>query len=131
MRHDRVDPDGTAGRIAERRNRGSRADLRRETNKDMSLFDDEPEPASTREPVAGTPLAERVRPRTLDEIVGQDDMLAPGKPLRDAIERDLIQSIILWGPPGTGQTTLARVIAETTKAYFVPFSAVLSGIDRK
>jgi putative ATPase len=69
-----------------------------------------------------------MRPRTLDEIVGQDDILAPGKPLREAIERDLLQSIILWGPPGTGKTTLARVIAEVTHAHFVPFSAVLAGI---
>ena len=77
---------------------------------------------------AGTPLAERMRPRTLDEVVGQDEILAPGKPLREAIERDLLQSIILWGPPGTGKTTLARVIAEMTQAHFVPFSAVLAGI---
>ena len=76
----------------------------------------------------GTPLAERMRPRTLDEVLGQDDTLAPGKPLREAIERDVLQSIILWGPPGTGKTTLARIIAEMTKAEFVPFSAVLSGI---
>jgi putative ATPase len=77
---------------------------------------------------AGTPLAERIRPRTLDEVVGQDEILAPGKPLREAIERDLLQSIILWGPPGTGKTTLARIIADMTKAEFVPFSAVLAGI---
>jgi putative ATPase len=77
---------------------------------------------------AGTPLAERMRPRTLDEVVGQDEILGPGKPLREAIERDLLQSIILWGPPGTGKTTLARVIAEMTQAHFVPFSAVLAGI---
>ncbi len=76
----------------------------------------------------GTPLAERVRPRTLDEVVGQDEILAPGRPLREAIERDLLQSIILWGPPGTGKTTLARIIAEMTQAHFVPFSAVLAGI---
>ena len=88
------------------------------------LFDNEPE----RSERPGTPLAERIRPRTLDEVVGQDEILAPGKPLREAIERDLLQSIILWGPPGTGKTTLARIIADMTKAEFVPFSAVLAGI---
>ena len=98
-----------------------------------SLFDDEDDDRRGRSSdppatAAGTPLAERMRPRTLDEIVGQDDILAPGKPLRGAIERDLLQSIILWGPPGTGKTTLARVIAEVTHAHFVPFSAVLAGI---
>jgi len=79
-------------------------------------------------PAAPAPLAERMRPRTFDEFVGQDELLAPGRPLREAIERDLLQSIILWGPPGTGKTTLARIIAETTRARFVSFSAVLSGI---
>jgi putative ATPase len=69
-----------------------------------------------------------MRPRTLDEVVGQEHMLAPGRPLREAIERDLLQSIILWGPPGTGKTTLARIVADMTKAHFVQFSAVLSGI---
>src|SRR5713101_1494593 len=89
-----------------------------------SLFpEDEP-----RGPMAPSPLAERMRPRTFDEFVGQQELLAPGRPLREAIERDLLQSIILWGPPGTGKTTLARIIAETTKARFVSFSAVLAGI---
>ena len=69
-----------------------------------------------------------MRPRTFDEFVGQEELLSPGKPLREAIERDLLQSIILWGPPGTGKTTLARIIAETTRARFVSFSAVLTGI---
>ncbi len=89
-----------------------------------SLFPDDAPPAGH----APAPLAERMRPRTFDEFVGQEELLSPGKPLREAIERDLLQSIILWGPPGTGKTTLARIIAETTKARFVSFSAVLSGI---
>ena len=88
-----------------------------------SLFPDEPPTATAR-----APLAERMRPRTFDEFVGQEGLLARGKPLREAIERDLLQSIILWGPPGTGKTTLARIIADTTKARFVSFSAVLAGI---
>ncbi|HTK29018.1 MAG TPA: replication-associated recombination protein A [Vicinamibacterales bacterium] len=96
-----------------------------------SLFDDDGDagpPAEADRARASTPLAERMRPRTFDELVGQDDLLAPGKPLREAIERDLLQSIILWGPPGTGKTTLARIIADTTRARFVSFSAVLAGI---
>jgi putative ATPase len=79
-------------------------------------------------PLTGTPLADRVRPRTLDEVVGQDHILAPGRPLRDAIEKDLLHSIVLWGPPGTGKTTLARIVADMTKAHFVQFSAVITGI---
>jgi putative ATPase len=89
-----------------------------------SLFPETDTPSKT----APAPLAERMRPRTFDEFVGQEELLAPGKPLRESIERDLLQSIILWGPPGTGKTTLARIIADTTKARFVAFSAVLSGI---
>jgi putative ATPase len=90
-----------------------------------SLFpDDDPRPAAA----APAPLAERMRPRDFDELVGQEELLGPGKPLREAIERDLLQSIILWGPPGTGKTTLARIIAERTRARFVSFSAVLAGI---
>src|ERR671913_549248 len=74
------------------------------------------------------PLAERMRPRSFDDIVGQQDVLGPGRPLREAIERDRLQSIILWGPPGTGKATIARLVAERTKARFVSFSAVLAGI---
>jgi putative ATPase len=69
-----------------------------------------------------------MRPRTLDEFVGQDALIGPNRPLRQAIEQDRLQSIILWGPPGTGKTTLARLIATATKAHFISFSAVLSGI---
>jgi putative ATPase len=94
----------------------------------MSLFDDPETPATPEATPSAPPLAERMRPRTLDEFVGQEQLLAPGKPLRDAIERDVLQSIILWGPPGTGKTTLARVIAATTHARFIAFSAVLAGI---
>jgi putative ATPase len=83
---------------------------------------------AAREHNKSAPLAERMRPRTFAEFVGQEELLAPGKPLREAIERDLLQSIILWGPPGTGKTTLARIIADTTRARFVSFSAVLAGI---
>ncbi len=74
------------------------------------------------------PLAERVRPRTLEEFVGQEHVLGPGSALRRAIEADQVPSLILWGPPGTGKTTLARVIAGKTGAFFVPFSAVLGGV---
>jgi putative ATPase len=77
---------------------------------------------------AGRPLADRMRPQTLDEFIGQEELLGPGKPLRVQIERDDLTSLLLWGPPGCGKTTLARIIARTTKSEFVPFSAVLSGI---
>ena len=75
-----------------------------------------------------TPLADRMRPEKLEELVGQKHLLAPGKPLRVGIERDELRSIILWGPPGTGKTSLARVIANLTHSDFIPFSAVLAGI---
>src|SRR5438552_8949323 len=77
---------------------------------------------------AGAPLADRMRPRTLDEIVGQDHLLGPGRVLRTAIERSELHSMILWGPPGSGKTTLASLMAQTTGASFVAFSAVLSGV---
>src|SRR6185437_8688447 len=93
----------------------------------MSLFDASPiaAPAAAK---TGAPLAERMRPRTLDEYVGQEHLLAPGKPLRIAIEHDDPTSMIFWGPPGTGKTTLAKIIAALTNASFIEFSAVLSGI---
>ena len=93
----------------------------------MSLFDD-PDAAAVTAVDPSAPLAERMRPRSLDEFVGQEALIGPGRPLRAAIEQDRLQSIILWGPPGTGKTTLARLIATATHARFVAFSAVLSGI---
>jgi putative ATPase len=80
------------------------------------------------EPLAGRPLADRMRPQTLDEFVGQEDLLGPGKPLRTQIERDDLSSMLFWGPPGCGKTTLARIIARRTKSEYIPFSAVLAGI---
>ena len=80
------------------------------------------------EPQAGRPLADRMRPQALDEFVGQEELLGPGKPLRTQIERDELGSMLFWGPPGCGKTTLARIIAKRTRSEFVPFSAVLSGI---
>src|SRR5262245_8788415 len=74
------------------------------------------------------PLAARMRPRTLDEIVGQNHLLAPGRALRLSIERDTPPSMVLWGPPGSGKTTLASVIAQTTRAHFVALSAVTAGV---
>jgi putative ATPase len=79
-------------------------------------------------PLAGRPLADRMRPQTLDEFTGQEELLAPRKPLRTQIERDDLSSMLLWGPPGCGKTTLARIIAKRTRSEFIPFSAVLSGI---
>src|SRR2546423_7948121 len=77
---------------------------------------------------AQAPLAARMRPATLDEVVGQERLLAPGKPLRSLIEADRLSSVILWGPPGTGKTTLARLIASATSKAFVTMSAVTAGV---
>jgi len=91
----------------------------------MSLFSRLPEPET---PAALQPLAERMRPRTLGEFIGQEKLLGPDKPLRVQIESDNLTSMLFWGPPGCGKTTLARLIARVTKSEFVPFSAVTSGI---
>src|SRR5215469_9153326 len=91
----------------------------------MSLFQPLPEPMGDK---GRRPLADRMRPRSLDEFAGQEHILGPGKPLRLQIERDDPGSIIFWGPPGSGKTTLAKIIAHVTKAEFIEFSAVLSGI---
>jgi len=88
------------------------------------LFDDD----DVRPDPDGAPLADRMRPGRLEELIGQEQVVGPGTALRQAIERDDLGSIILWGPPGCGKTTLARIIARTTRADFNPFSAVTSGI---
>ncbi len=88
----------------------------------MNLFDTSENTTHKR------PLAERLRPRSLDDFAGQEHILGKGKPLRRAIESDQLSSLILWGPPGVGKTSLATIIAQSTKAEFVPFSAVLSGM---
>ncbi len=93
----------------------------------MSLFDTSPIAAAA-STLRQAPLAERMRPRSLDEFVGQEHLLGAGKPLRLAIERDDPTSMIFWGPPGTGKTTLAKIIAALTQATFIEFSAVMSGI---
>ena len=92
----------------------------------MSLF--QPIPPSAQFQLPGRPLADRMRPRTLEEFLGQEHILAPGKPLRVQMERDDVRSILFWGPPGSGKTTLAQIIAQMTRSEFVEFSAVLVGI---
>ncbi|HEY1393018.1 MAG TPA: AAA family ATPase, partial [Methylibium sp.] len=82
----------------------------------------------TSDPGLDAPLAERLRPRTLDEVIGQQHLLGPGKPLRAAFESGQPHSMILWGPPGVGKTTLARLMADAFDALFIPISAVLGGV---
>jgi putative ATPase len=94
----------------------------------LSLFSKLPQPVDPDVPLAHQPLAERMRPRTLDEFIGQEKLLGPGKPLRVQIENDDLGSMLFWGPPGCGKTTLARLIARLTSSEFVSFSAVLAGI---
>ncbi|HYN07647.1 MAG TPA: replication-associated recombination protein A [Vicinamibacterales bacterium] len=90
------------------------------------LFGDDTTPPGTTLP--GTPLADRMRPRTLDEFVGQRHLLDPGRPLGRAIAQGMLHSLVFWGPPGTGKTTLARLLASVAGADFLAFSAVTSGI---
>jgi putative ATPase len=94
----------------------------------MSLFDNTPLSGNPTEDTAGRPLADRMRPRSLDEFVGQEHILGPGKPLRAQIENGHLTSLILWGPPGSGKTTLAALMAQGSRSDFIPFSAVLAGI---
>src|SRR5947199_1618827 len=82
----------------------------------------------TPDPDTTAPLAERLRPRTLAEVIGQQHLLGPGKPLRVAFESKRLHSMILWGPPGTGKTTLARLMADAFDAQFIAISAVLGGV---
>ncbi len=90
-----------------------------------SLFQDPQEPTP---PPGSVPLAERLRPRSLDEVIGQQHLLGPGRPLRVAFEGGRVPSMILWGPPGVGKTTLARLVAGAVDAQFVVLSAVLAGV---
>src|SRR5438045_7044251 len=94
----------------------------------MSLFDAAPLSPEGAVEAAQRPLADRMRPQTLDEFIGQEHILGPGKPLRTQIESAQLSSLILWGPPGSGKTTLAALMAQQSKSHFLRFSAVLSGI---
>jgi putative ATPase len=90
----------------------------------MDMFEAQAEAAMAE----SRPLAERMRPRSLEDFVGQEDAVGKGTLLREAINHDRLFSIILWGPPGCGKTTLARIIARETRSHFIHFSAVLAGV---
>src|SRR5688572_19625819 len=90
----------------------------------MSLFEE----AARREQQKSGPLAVRMRPRTLEEFIGQSNIVGQGRLLRRSIESDRLSSLIFYGPPGTGKTTLARIIANQTKAHFIAINAVLAGV---
>src|SRR5208283_1887751 len=124
-------------RIVERRRGRRHPTVRGQPPKErppVSLFDstppggEGPRAASSQPMDSQRPLAQRMRPERLEDYVGQEHILGPGKPLRRQIERDELTSVVLWGPPGTGKTTLAHLIARTTRTEFISFSAVLSGI---
>src|SRR6201995_3380938 len=96
---------------------------------ERGLFDEEAAPIVPPGRVAKTqPLADRLRPRTLDEVIGQDHLLGPDKPIGRRVAQRRLSSIILWGPPGCGKTTIARLLAQATDLAFEPLSAVFSGV---
>ncbi len=105
-----------------------KATIKARHQKTGGLFEEPEDERLAAEAVGARPLADRMRPRTLNEFVGQEKIVGPARALRRMIEEDRLQLIILWGPPGTGKTTLARIIADATEANFVQFSAVTSGI---
>ena len=107
------------------------ARLRKQESPEEEKLFDEPDDigqAALEDDARDRPLADRMRPVVLDDVIGQEKLVGRGRALRKMIEEDRLQSLIFWGPPGTGKTTLARIIAEATAARFVPFSAVSSGI---
>jgi putative ATPase len=94
----------------------------------MSLFQSSKKPSFVEESASASPLSVRIRPQNFDEFVGQEHIVGPGRLLREAIDSDHLSSMILWGPPGSGKTTIARIIATRTEACFVQLSAVTSGV---